>query len=94
MGADEWLKLGYAKDVDFRTTRYGLPSEAEVSVLATRPFGTGKEAREFEGALHKKYRRKRLRAKDMMDFHTGSGATECYPLTMVEKLMAAFRLQD
>jgi len=89
-GADEWLKLGYAKDVDFRTTRYGLPSEAEVSVLATRPFDTGKEAREFEGALHKRYRRKRLRAKDMTVFHS-SGATECYPLTMVDKLMSEMK---
>jgi len=87
VGADEWLKLGYAKDVDFRTTRYGLPSEAEVSVLATLPFDTGKEAQEFERALHKKHKRKRLRAKDMLVFHTGGGATECYPLTMVEKLM-------
>jgi len=89
--ADEWLKLGYAKDVDFRTSRYGLPSEAEVNVLATIPFDTGKEAQEFEQSLHKKYRQKKLSAKDMLAFHTGSGATECYPLTMVEQLMSEMK---
>ena len=47
----------------------------------------GKEALEFEQSLHKKHKRKRLRAKDMLTFHTGSGASECYPLIMVEKLM-------
>jgi hypothetical protein len=87
VGADEWLKLGYAKNVDNRVTRYGLPSDADVNVLATIPFDTGKEALEFEQSLHKKHKRKRLRAKDMLDFHTGGGSTECYPLTMVEKLM-------
>jgi hypothetical protein len=89
VGADQWLKLGYAKDIDFRTTQYGLPSEAEVSLVATKPFDTGKEAREFEGSLHRKHRRKRLRAKDMAEFHT-SGGTECYPVTMVETLLAEF----
>jgi len=91
VGADEWLKLGYAKDVDFRTTRYGLPSEAEVSVLATMPFDTGKEAQVFEQSLHKNHKRKRLPVKEMLNFHTGSGATECYPVTMVETLLAEFK---
>jgi len=91
VGADECLKPGYAKDVDFRATRYGLPSEADVAVVATKPFDTGKEARNFEGALHKKYRRKRLRRREMQEFHI-SGATECYPVKMVEKLMREFRL--
>ena len=91
VGADEWLKLGYAKNIDFRIGQYKLPSEAEASVLAAIPFDTGKEAMEFEKSLHTKYRRKRLRVKDMLSFHTGSGATECYPLTMVEKLMSEMK---
>jgi hypothetical protein len=91
VGADEWLKLGFAKNIDFRVSQYKLPSEAEVSVLATLPFDTGKEAIEFEKSLHTKYRRKRLRVKDMLAFHAGSGATECYPLTMVEKLMSEMK---
>jgi len=91
VGADEWLKLGYAKDIDFRISQYRLPSEADVSTLAILPFDTGKEAIEFEKSLHTKYRRKRLRVKDMLAFHTGSGATECYPLTMVDKLMSEMK---
>ncbi|MFC1688274.1 GIY-YIG nuclease family protein [Pseudomonadota bacterium] len=93
VGADEWLKLGYAKDIDFRISQYRLPSEADVTTLATLPFDTGKEAQMFEQSLHKKYKRKRLRPKDMKDFHAGSGFTECYPVLMVEKLMAEFRSQ-
>ena len=88
VGADAWLKLGFAKNIDFRVSQYKLPSEAEVSVLATLPFDTGLEAISFEKALHKKYRRQRLSTEEMLKFHIGSGATECYPLTMVEKLMA------
>ena len=91
-GPDEWLKLGHAKNIKFRTTRYGLPSDAEVSVLATRPFDTGKEAQEFELFLHSKHRRKRLSADEMVIFHSQGGHTECYPIQMVDTLIAEFRL--
>jgi len=91
VGVDEWLKLGYAKNVDLRIKQYGLPLDAVISKLATLPFDTGMKAMEFEVALHKKYKRKRLRIKDMLNFHTGSGATECYPLTMVDKLMSEMK---
>ena len=91
VGADQWLKLGFAKDIDLRIKQYGLPSEAEVFVLAIQPFDTGKEAQEFEQSLHRKHKRKRLRVKDILSFHTRSGASECYPLTMVEKLTLAMK---
>jgi len=87
VGSDEWLKLGYTNNLEYRVSRYALPLNAEWSALAILPFDTGLEAMRFEKALHTKYRRKRLRAKDMLSFHMGSGSTECYPLTMVEKLM-------
>jgi hypothetical protein len=91
IGVDEWLKLGFAKNVDSRTRLYGLPLGAEVTVLATRPFETGKEAAEFERLLHRKHKRKRLRRRDMKEFFTRSGFTECYPLKMVETLLAEFK---
>jgi hypothetical protein len=91
VGADEWLKLGYAKDLDFRISQYKLPSAAEVAVLTTLPFDTGKEAQLFEKAIHTIHRRKRLRVKDMLEFHRGSGATECYSVKMVETLLAEFK---
>ena len=94
VGADEWLKLGFAKNIDFRVSQYGLPSDAKVSVIVTKDFDTGKEAMEFEGFLHKRYKRKRLKAAYMADFHSKSGQTECYPVILVDRLMAEFRLQD
>jgi hypothetical protein len=94
VGSDEWLKLGYTNNLEYRVSRYALPSNAEWSALAILPFDTGLEAMRFEKALHTKYRSKRLKPKDMLEFHTGSGATECYPLTMVDKLVAAFRLPE
>lgn len=94
VGPDEWLKLGYAKNVDHRVTRYGLPPDSEVSVLQSKDFDTGKDAKVFEQSLHKKYKRKRLSAADMADFHSKSGQTECYPVLMVHRLMAEFRQRD
>ena len=94
VGPDEWLKLGYAKNIELRISGYGLPSDAEVSVIVTKLFDTGQEAREFEGFLHKTYQRKLLKASDMTDFHTKSGQTECYPVIMVHRLLAEFRSQD
>jgi len=90
VGSDEWLKLGYTNNLEYRVSQYALPLNAEWSALAILPFDTGLEAMRFEKALHTKYQRKRLRAQDMLIFHTGSGSTECYPLTMVETLMAEF----
>ncbi len=90
VGPDEWLKLGFAKNVDFRVSQYGLPSDAVVSILKTKPFDTGKEAQAFEKSLHEKHQRKRLKAAEMADFHSKSGQTECYPVIMVDRLMAGF----
>lgn len=89
--SDEWLKMGYAKDIDSRSSLYGLPLDATVSILTSLLFDTGREARQFEHALHKKHRRNRLKASDMSDFHSKSGQTECYPVTMVDRLLAEFR---
>jgi hypothetical protein len=91
VGSDEWLKLGFAKNINFRIGQYGLPSDADVSVLKTKFFDTGKEAQVFERSLHKKHKRKKLKATDMADFHTKSGGTECYPVIMVHRLMAEFK---
>jgi len=90
-GADEWLKLGYAKNIDNRINSYGLPLNANVFVLITRPFNTGKDANKFEQTLHKKHRRARLRAKEMANFHAAGGHTECYPVQMVETLIAELK---
>lgn len=90
VGADEWLKLGYAKDVEFRSSQYGLPENAVVSILAIREFATGLEAVRFEKSLHKRYRNQRLSSVEVADFHASSGRNECYPVLLAEKLTAAF----
>lgn len=86
--SDEWLKLGYAKSVDSRRSRYGLVNGAKVTAVYSIPFPTGNEAQAFEAGIHKRHRRKRLSKKHMKDFHTVSGFNECYPITMLDTLLA------
>jgi hypothetical protein len=86
--SDEWLKLGYAKSVDFRTSQYGLIEGAEVTTVYALPFATGNEAHAVEADIHSRYKRKRLPQKEMKQFHTRSGFEECYPVTMLDKLLA------
>lgn len=88
--SDEWLKLGYAKSVDNRVTRYGLPEAALVKVVKSVPFETGNEAHAIEADIHKRYRRKRLPREQVEFFHTRGGFDECYPITMLETLLAEF----
>ena len=88
VNSDEWLKLGYAKSVAYRASGYGLPQGAELTIVKSIPFGTGNEAHAAEADIHKRYRRKRLSRKQAEQFHTKSGAEECYPLTMLDTLLA------
>jgi len=82
-----WLKLGYAKSVSTRIKRNGLPSDAVIERLKVMDFETGRKAHRFEASLHTKYLRKRLPIKKMKEFHTRSGAGECYPVDMLDTLM-------
>ncbi len=86
--SDEWLKLGFAKSVDLRISQYGLPESAEVTIVDSLPFDTGNEAHAIEADMHKRHRRKRLTQKQMRDFHTVGGFAECYPVTMLDTLLA------
>jgi hypothetical protein len=86
--SDEWLKLGFAKIVDTRVSKYGLPQGAVVTTVYSLPFDTGNEAHAVEADIHKRYKRKRLTKKQMEVFHAKSGFNECYPLTMLDTLLA------
>lgn len=88
IGTDEWLKLGYAKSVDLRITQYGLMGGAEVRILCSIAFETGNKAHAVEARIHSRYKRKRLPRKHMELYHTRGGAEECYPLTMLDTLLA------
>ncbi|NQY26167.1 MAG: hypothetical protein HRT92_03205, partial [Piscirickettsiaceae bacterium] len=84
-GSKAWLKLGYSKDIRHRIKGFGLPKTAHIAVLAVRPFDTGKEARRFEGGIHKKFFDEQL---DMKQLHSISGGTECYPLLLKQRLLS------
>lgn len=85
-----WLKLGVAKNIDTRIRDYGLFDGVRlIECLATIPADTGKEATTVEKALHKKFRTHRIHPGQMKDFMSKSGHTECYPMSMRDKLLDA-----
>jgi hypothetical protein len=86
--SDEWLKLGYAKLVELRTSQYGLPEGADVTTVKCLPFATGNEAHAVESKIHSRHKRERLPRKYMEQFHSRSGSEECYPVTMLDTLLA------
>ena len=86
VGIKSWLKLGFAKDVHFRASTYGLPSSAEIDILKTIPFGSGTAAHEFENSLKAKYFEFRVSPDEMRELHRNSGHTECFPTELRTQL--------
>jgi hypothetical protein len=87
-GSNEWLKLGYAKNIDSRISRYGLPKTATVEHVTAVRFATGSEAHEFEAALHQKYKEHLLtKGKAKSLGMEKSGFAECYPVEMLDELL-------
>lgn len=85
-----WLKLGVAKNIDTRISNYGLFDGVRlIERLAIIPADTGKEATAVEKALHNKFRKYRIHPGQMKDFMSKSGHTECYPMSMRDKLLDA-----
>ena len=89
-GANEWLKLGYAKDIDTRASNYGLPATATIEKVVIVGFDTGNEAHSFKVRLHTKYAvarisNRKVRALGMVK----TGFAECYPMDMLLVLNAA-----
>ena len=91
-GEHEFLKLGYAKNIDFRVSRYGLPETAIVNHVTALRFETGNEAHEFEAALHSCMKSEQLSERKAKSYGmTRGGYTECYPVDMLDKLQAELR---
>lgn len=90
VGEHEWLKLGYAKDIEYRGKKYGLPENARINLLASVAVNTGDEAHSLETYLHAEYAPHRLPRMRMRKFHT-SGYTECYPMGLMPALLSEFR---
>ena len=89
-----WLKLGYARIVSTRIKQYGLSGSTKITKLVVINYATGREAHEYEASLQKKYRCRRLPVERMEEFHTKSGAGECYPLSMLDILMKELEARD
>ena len=84
----EWLKLGYAKNIDYRAGQYGLPDDTVIKLLAAVPVDTGAEAHALESHLHTEYRDHLLSSRRMKKFHTKSGYSECYPVSLMPNLLS------
>lgn len=86
-----WLKLGYAKNIETRKKGYGLLESCKVSTICSMNFKTGYDAMTFEKSLHRKYKSHKLDSEFMQSYHTISGYTECYPVSMEKALLEEFQ---
>lgn len=84
--SNQWLKLGFSKNINIRVGQYGLPDNAKVRLLVCREVATGHLASKTEKAIHRKFQDHRLPGREMNEFHTVSGFDECYPMTVLDKL--------
>lgn len=87
VGNAKWLKLGYAKNVDARIERYGLPNNANVAKLKVKDCSTGQVANKLERFIHRKFDAYHINSAIMAKYHQKSGNTECFPLDMKLKLL-------
>ena len=85
-----WIKIGYAKNVQARINWYGLPSSAEIDIVKTIAFESGKTAHHIEESLKAKTFHSRLDPEKMRKYHRWSGHTECYPSEMLNYFQDEF----
>ena len=81
--------MGYAKNHEARVRRYGLPSEAEPTLEKLVSFSTAKEANMVERLVHEKFSTERIKPELMAKYHSKSGQTECYPITLLDEIKDA-----
>jgi hypothetical protein len=82
-----WLKLGYAKDIKYRTNSYGLAKGATVEVLFNMDIKNGLEALHVEKKLHLQFKSFRINANIMKKYHKHNGFTECYNIDIQDDLL-------
>jgi hypothetical protein len=86
----EWLKLGYARSVELRITQYGLSNDVEINIVKNAQVATGNLAHALEQKIHGAYKRKKITKQVAKDYGMLNGFNECYPLSMLEKLVMEF----
>lgn len=82
------LKLGKAKNFDLRAMRYGLPENAEITLLRVVQLSTGRLAQSLERKLHVALGGQ-LDREETSQLFTLSGSTECYPLSRQRDILNA-----
>lgn len=90
-GESEWLKIGYARSVNYRKTRYGLPRTTECVLLLTKSHATGRDAALHEDEIFKSISQWKLPADRMKKYLTMSGATECYDIAALDVVKEFFK---
>ena len=88
-----WLKLGVSAFPELRVAEYGITEDYKHEVLEQLDFKSGSLATKFEKKLHSKFKVNRLDPKFMKSAMKISGFTECYPLTMLQTLLAEFKTE-
>lgn len=83
----EWLKLGYAKNLQNRKNGYGLSRFAIVTEVFSFDVTTGIQALHIEKAVHSKFKAHRLKSKFMEQYHTNNGHTECYDICVEQGIL-------
>lgn len=84
-----WLKLGFAKDIDVRKSSYGLKPNTTAELLCSIDFETGTAAMLQEKSLHKHFKKHRYPKSLMKQYQKFNGFTECYDISIQDKLLSA-----
>jgi hypothetical protein len=82
----EWLKLGYARNVENRVAGYGV-NGTPYTVKYIKEFPTGQQVKDFEIQLHKSLKHCRISKTTMKNFHKNNGGNECYPVSETESII-------
>jgi hypothetical protein len=82
----QWLKLGYAENIEKRINEYGLSRKASTKLISNSLFETGAKALIFENYLHKEFIEYQINPNLMKAQMSKSGHTECYSADVQEAI--------
>lgn len=90
----DWLKLGTAINVDYRATQYGLPDDAQISLVYSKEFIDGYTAVTIEKAMHRYFKSNRMPPEQMKELQMKSGFTECYPTELEGSILLKIKDEE
>lgn len=83
----EWLKLGFSRNVENRINNFKISGNYEYTIITTLDIISGEKAVQIEKQIHREFRSHRLNPDEMKRYYTCSGFTECYPTSVLNKLI-------